>query len=125
MGIVGESGIFVFVVVANCMGLFWDNDTTNQSISETRKTSFEKNGGKENEEEEEKKGVVVLGVGGRARAGRESFQAFLHVITDTEMGHTHTHLINTHRQLRYSAETVCVRECPWISAFWRAYVYIY
>ena len=55
MGIVGESGIFVFVVVANCMGLFWDNDTTNQSISETRKTSFEKNGGKENEEEEEEK----------------------------------------------------------------------
>jgi len=116
MGIVGESGIFVFVVVANCMGLFWDNDTTNQSISETRKTSFEKNGGKENEEEEEKKGVVVLGVGGRARAGRESFQAFLHVITDTEMGHTHTHTwsIHTDNFVTLLKPCVCasVREYP-------------
>ena len=71
----------------------WDySEIMTQQINQSAKPVkpvLKRMGEKKTKKKKEKKGGG--GGGGRAWAGRESFQAFLHVITDTEMGHTHTH----------------------------------
>ncbi|MCB4778760.1 MAG: hypothetical protein LGB53_03905 [Sulfurovum sp.] len=78
----------------------WDySETMTQQINQSAKPVkpvLKRMGGKKKKKKEKKnekkkkRGWGRGRSGGSAEAGRESFQASLHVITDTEMGHTHT-----------------------------------